>query len=272
MKRKVLCLLVALVWLFSLVIPVQAAVDTDAALGYITDSAALLTSDEVAVLETKAQDLAEQYQCGIYIVTVNNFYDYGYSGDVYDAAQGIFEDYMLGVGYEDEGVLLLLSMDDRDYALICHGDKTQSVFTFDGQSYLEDAFLDDLAQNAWYDGFEDFLYASETLLEADFSGNPMYPEEEGSTFTFILALYLIACVISGVICLIMLGQMKTARKRTSAQEYIGNQGVQLRIATDRFTHATQVRRKIETESSSSSSGSHGTPRSGGGYSGRKGKF
>lgn len=278
MKRKVFCLFVVLVWIVSLAIPAQAAVDTDATLGYITDSAGLLSADEAAALEADAQNIAERYQCGIYIVTVNNFYDYGYSGDIYDAAQGIFEDYSLGVGVEDEGVLLLLSMDDRDYALICHGDKTHSVFTFDGQSFLENAFLDELAENAWNNGFQDYLYASETLLEADYNGTPMYPEEEGSVLSFVLGAYLVACLISGVICLIMKRQMKTANKRTTASEYIGKQGVQMRIATDRFTHATQIRRKIQTESSSGSSGSgsapspRGTPRSGGGYSGRSGKF
>ena len=78
----------------------------------------------------------------------------------------------------------------------------------------------------------------------------------------------ISCVISIIICLLLLLKMHTVHQKTEANDYVAEK-LKLSRKEDRYTHTTQTRRKIERESSSSSS-THSE--SGGGGSGRSGKF
>jgi len=62
--------------------------------------------------------------------------------------------------------------------------------------------------------------------------------------------------------------MKNVAMKTDALRYQTEAGLNLTVQTDQFIRQTVTRRKIQTQSSSGGSG----PRSGGGGSGRSGKF
>ena len=85
--------------------------------------------------------------------------------------------------------------------------------------------------------------------------------ETGLTLLMIL---LIPALIAGIACGVMAASMKTARRKSHANDY--SKGVQITGRHDRFITRTVVRQKIE----SSSSG--GTRVNSGGFSGKSGKF
>ena len=75
MKRNIL---IVLLILSLLSLPFVSAAD----LGYVTDSANLLTPEQIQSLEQIAQDAASKYGVDIYVITVDDYSDYG-SGDVF---------------------------------------------------------------------------------------------------------------------------------------------------------------------------------------------
>ncbi|MBQ2270525.1 MAG: hypothetical protein II335_01945, partial [Firmicutes bacterium] len=80
-----------------------------------------------------------------------------------------------------------------------------------------------------------------------------------------------AAMLSLVICNVLKGKMKTARRQVAAFEYIVGGQVDFRVRQDRFTHVTRTRRKINTNNGGKPGGGGTTIRSSG-FSGRSGKF
>jgi len=231
---------------------------------FVDDGADILTMEEELMLEETAQAVSERYGCGVYIVTLWDFEAYG--SDVRSAAEQYFLNHNCGLGSDDNGVMLFLSMAERDYALIAHGNIGNTAFTDYGKDVLSEAFLDDFYYDDWPGGFEGYLSVSEELLHAASMGTPVDVEQGSGIGLTLIMVLLIPAVISGAACGIMAATMKTARSKTHADEY--RQGVQLTDRRDRFITRTVVRQKIE--SSSSSSG--GTRVNSGGFSGKSGKF
>lgn len=258
MKKRIFMLLLALCMTVLLGICV-CALTSDPQLPYVTDVAELLSDDETLKLTQMALQVEERYGVGVYMVTVEDYSAFDPAG-VYEATCGIYHEYTMGVGDEREGIMLLLSMKERDYALFRYGKQTAYAFDDYGLAKLEEEFLDNFAQNDWTGGFEDYVGTCAQYLEKAAAGKPV----RKSPMTMILIFWAIALAISAVVCAVFVGQMKTVHKGTSAAGYAGN--LTLTEQFDQFTHRTESRRRIERSSSSSHS------ESGGGGSGRSGKF
>ena len=68
---------------------------------HVGDSAGLLSAAEYTELENMCAAVSDKYGCGVYIITVSDFRQYGNS--VESAAEAIFKGTGMGVG-EEEGV------------------------------------------------------------------------------------------------------------------------------------------------------------------------
>ena len=248
--------------LLSLALPVQAS-----EYAFVDDSADILTTEEELLLEETAQKISQQYGCGVHIVTLRDYSAYG--SNVRSAAEKYYTNHNCGLGDDADGILLMLSMAERDYALIAHGELGNRAFTDYGKELLSEEFLDDFRYDAWFDGFEDYLSVSDTFLSAAVAGKPVdvVVESSGGAGLTLIVILLIPAVIAGVACGIMAATMKTARKQTHADAY--QKGIQLTHRHDRFITRTVVRQKIESSSSSSGGG---TRVNSGGFSGKSGKF
>lgn len=250
---------VLLLLIAALALPVQAS-----EYAFVHDEAVLISAPKAAQLNEMAADISDSYGCGVYIVTVLDYAAYGTT--VREAAENYFLAHNFGIGSGDNGVLLFLSMAERDYALIAHGDIGNGAFTDYGKDVLSEEFLDDFSYDSWVSGFSDYITGSERLLYAESKGEPVdVPQESGIGLTLVMIL-LIPAVIAGIACGIMAASMKTARSKTHADDY--RREVRITDRRDRFLTRTVVRQKIE--SSSSSSG--GTRINSGGFSGKSGKF
>ena len=78
-----------------------------------------------------------------------------------------------------------------------------------------------------------------------------------------------SCLVSGAICYFLMTNMKSVHKKVDADEYINDEGLNLTNKYDRYTHTTETRTKIEKNNSN---GGSTRSESGGGASGRSGKF
>lgn len=236
--------------LLTLAVPVCAAEQT-----YIFDEADILTAEEEASLQSTAQLITANHDCGVYIVTL---WDYTTCGsDVISAAENYYRSHGLGAGSGADGILLLLSMAERDYALIPWGNYGNRAFTDYGLDVLSECFLDDFGDDRWYAGFSDYLEGCDQLMEAARQGKPVGTDQKKNNelTQAILMILVIPAVIAGAVCGIMAFSMKTARQKNDADDY--RQSLRLTGKQDRFITRTVRRERIESSSSSSSGRSSG---------------
>lgn len=258
MKKRVSAVFTAILLTLALCVPALAA---DGTMNYVIDTNDLLTYEEWETLEDQAADISQRHGCGVYIVTVDDYTVYG-SGDVYDVTTQLYNDPENGFGLGEgrEGIILLLSMYERDYALFIHGEYAEYAFNAYGQAELENAFLPSFGEDDWCGGFAGYLAACDSYLTQAENGEPVQESPVGGILTAVG----ISCAAALVIRLVLKGKMKTVRRKVEAQAYVAAGGLNLMERYDRFTHTTETVRTIEKQSSSSHSG--------GGGSGRSGKF
>lgn len=292
--RRFASLLLALLLPLCLALPAAAA-ETEQ---FVFDQAGILTAEEVEELETAAAEVSDQYNCGIYVFTVA---DMGADGfyDIEEYAEWVYESWDLGYDQENTGLMLILSMAERDYDLDAFGDRAHRAFTDYGKESLADTFLDDFRLDDWAGGFRDYIDNAGALLERAANGTPLdvpqydpgygpapgvsdvyrepvfYRERTLSDKLKTAALPGLAVgVIAAVIyCSVLRMKMRSAKPAREASGYMARNGVDLRIREDRFTHSTQVRHHID-RNPGGGAGSHGggTHISSGGHSHHSGKF
>ena len=233
-----------------------------AQLDNITDDAGLLSEPQWQQLEKMAEAVSQKYGVGVYIVTVDDYRDFN-AGTPFQTTYTIYHEYNMGEGPDREGIMLLLSMDDRDWAIFCYGENSEYTFSESGRKVLKEGFLDNCKDSDWAGGLEDYIRECARFLESAAEGKPV----KQSPVTVILIFCGVALLIALVATLTIWERMNSVAMETTAHAYISG-NLELTEKTDRFTHSTETSRKIERSSSSSGSSSE----SGGGGSGSSGKF
>ncbi|NLB17901.1 MAG: TPM domain-containing protein [Syntrophomonadaceae bacterium] len=266
--KKITALFISIMLLtFAMLLPVHAA-DFD----LVADGVGLLSEDEYFELNELAWDITEEYQCEVSIVIIDD----NDGDDAMEVAKSIYEDYNYGYGEDKSGLMLFLSMEERDYAIIAYG-YGNTAFTDHGKDVLlERHLLPLLGKDEYYDSFRIYLNQTANYLKMARDGTPfdidtdevLAAEKAKSSFWIRLAVViLVPLLIAGLICLIFLSQMKTAVKQRKADYFIPEGGFNLTRRIDQFLFRTETRTQIEKKSSSG-----GTSVGSDGFSGRSGKF
>jgi len=240
--------------------------DGQTASPYVTDAVGLLTPEECQALESQAGQIADAYGCAPYILVVENFQDYEDTADVFEAGMALYTRWDMGSGAGKNGVLLLLSMAERDYALVSYGSLTHGAVTDYGQKYLEEHFLEYFRNDDWLGGFQAYLDGLAWLLEQAQSGAAYDVNSAPRGFQPLIVI--VPLGIALLVCGVFAAQMKTAGKQTQARNYIQANGVEMRIVQDHFSHRTVTRQVIRQNNG----GGGGTTINSRGFSGRSGKF
>lgn len=251
--------------------PPEASEPDSVGMQYVFDISDLLTYEEWEELEARAADISNRQHCGVYFALVDDFTDYG-DGSVYEVTYQLYHGSELGIGANRDGIIVLLSMEEQDYATFVYGEYAEYAFNSYGQKKLEETFLADFGYDDWYGGISHYLNTCDEFLTKADSGEPV---REAlwvwvvSYLFMIIFITVVCCIISGIICYMLLRGMKTVSQKVEANEYIAEGGLQLTERYDQYTHTTETRTKIQKESSS---GGSTRSESGGGGSGRSGKF
>lgn len=250
----------------------------EAQLDHVTDSVGILSQEQWQALEQQARDISKEHNFEVYAVIVDNYQNYS-NGSVQDAAEAIYKRYSLGSGFEKDGLMLLLSMNDRDFSMITHGGNGNYTFNDDGREYMTKYFLDDFAENDWYAGLQDyFLWSGKYLTAAEegepysYSRVPMSDEERNSAIMIRMAIiFLVPLAIAGIYVSVLSAKMKNVAKATKAGGYIAG-NLTLNVKKDQFVHATESRTKISSDSNSGGGSSRSSGGGSKGFSGTSGKF
>lgn len=282
MKRTILCLILSL----TLLIPSSLICSASESLPAIVDQAALLDSTQESALETKAQELRAQLELDIVILTVDSLN--GYSAQ--DHADDFFDSNGYGYNGTDDGLLLLLAMEEREWYISTSG-KAIYALTDYGIQELGELTVSSFA-NGYDTGFDVFLSCLPEYFRAYEEGSPVdgwadysedyyhgdresvvYYEEEPSP-NLILSLA-VGLLVGGVALLIMRSTMNTKRRRNGACDYMKSGTYYLHTHRDLFLYSnvSKVRRQQNTSSGSRGGGSSVHRSSGGrSHGGGGGRF
>lgn len=240
MYKRSLSLVVVI--LLTLCIPLLAAADGF----HVHDDASLLSDNEVAQLETLASQLSDELDCDIVILTVDSIGS--------KSVVAFADDYYDDNGYAENGILLMLSMQEREWYISTCGDLAYELSSRDEDALLE-VGLDYFSDGKYYEGFDQVLrelpyHVTEASQERseDLTGLDI--------LLFMLPCAVIGAVVAGVVLLIMRSGMNTKHKQSGAAEYIKQGSYRLKLHRDMFLYSQITKTPRQTSSSGSSGNTH----------------
>lgn len=234
---------------------------------WVRDDAGLMSDDEVTKLNETCGKLSDEYDTGISIITVD---DFG-GGDITKWQEGKYIEYELGEA--DGGVMLAVSMADRDWGIKAFG-AAEDVFTVYSREKIADLFLDDLSDGDYYEAFDtyaklcgDFLKKAQTG-EVYSSENPY--KRPAPVWLIIVISFAVSLIISLIIVMSWKKGMNTKGMQAEAVQYLRKDSFRLTRREDLFLYRTVNRTKKPENNGNSGSGSSRPMKSSG--SGTRGKF
>lgn len=219
----------------------------------VMDEANILLDTEASRLQSRLSELSERAECHVIVLTVEGVG----SNDAWNYAKNYFNSCGYGWGDDRSGILLLLSMEYRDYAVYTYG---KAYDKFDGSALdkLDDAMLPYFGENDFYNGFIAYADTVEDTLVYHFD-----------VLKNLLIAAVVGVIVSFIALSVMKGKLKSVRPKNSASDYVRDGSFKLTRDSDIYLYRN-ISRTRRANNSSSSSSSHGGSRSSGG--GRSGKF
>ena len=237
MKRKLLIMLLVVMLCVSLTISASAESGAD-----IYDEADLLSSAEETQIAEKLSKIGEQFDAQIVIMTVPTS-----DGSIDTFVEDVFDSMNMGYGENQNGVLLLVCMDSREYRILSNGYAGEAI-GMDQIDAISEAIVSDLSDGDYADAFLTFADNCAYYLDGYLNG---YPFNAGKN----LVVALIIGVVAGVIAAFVLKkQLKSVRQQKQANVYIKSGSMQITASRDLFLYR-EVSRTQKQSSNSSGSGS-----------------
>ena len=271
MQKKMKLILLPLIATIFMVLPVCA--EDANTYNRVVDQADLLTEQEEQSLDAKLKEISERQQVDVAIMAVNSIPE-GYSVRGY--ADTVYENSGYGYGTNQDGLMLLISMEDHDWYITTMGYGI-TAFTDAGIQYIGNQITPDLADKSYANAFNTYAELCDDFITQAKNGKPYdtsnlrakQPLAKKWIFISIgIGLVIGICVVSS-----MSAKMKTVRPQPTAKDYMKDGSLNANRRSDLYLYHTITKRKIE-KSSSSSHGGSSTHRSssGGRHGGGGGKF
>lgn len=269
MKKKVLTIVFVLLLYALQVCMAYAAED----MPRLIDAAGLLSEGEKTALLNELDEISERQRVDTIVITLESLE--GASGAEY--ADDFYDYYEYGFGEEKDGILLLISMEERDWYISTKGYGITAV-TDAGLDYISESMIDDLSEGRYAEAFmvfaelcDDFITQAETGKPYDIGNLPKEP------FGFVLNLA-ITFGIGFIFSLIIMGRMrnrlKTVGRQPGAENYVKKNSMNLTKERDLFLYRHVDRREKADDHGANDSGGSETHTSSSGetHGGGGGKF
>ena len=261
MKKRLASL--ALLLILCLLLALPALADSARELPLVCDASGILTEEQAEELNTRAEAYSRQYSCDIIVVVVDDtdFYD------VETFTEGVYNKYNFGWGPERSGVILLLSMEERDYDLAAYG-FGNTAFTDFGKDQLMKEVKPYLRKNDWYGGFSKYLDLCADYLRRARDGKPVDRGLFRLSAPVVIWSLVAGAIFALIVTAVLKARMKSAVLQTRADDYLSGD-LQLEYADDRFLRKDVVRVR---RNEGSGGGRGGTSIRSSGFSHHSGKF
>lgn len=236
----------------------------------LVDQAELLSEDAEAKLLSSLDEISERQECDVVVVTVNSLEGKTaeqYADDTYD-----YNGY--GFGEERDGILFLISMEERDWALSTCG-VCIAAFTDAGQEYMVSQWKSALSDGKYEEAFSKYAQLCDEFMTQAKTGEPYgegnLPKSSVSPF-WIFGDLGIGCLIAWCMGNRKKSRLKTVRKKAEAQDYVVGGTLRLNGSWDRMIDKRVSARTVSTSSNSGGGSSAHTSSSGTTHGGSSGKF
>lgn len=272
MKQKILAILSSLCISLCLVVPAFAK---QTPLGYslVEDGADLLSDEEEIELLNKLETIQEEQNMDVVVVTINSLEGKTateYADDFYD-----YNEY--GQNESRDGILFLISMDERQWAITTTG-LGISYFTDAGQSYMTDRFMEDISSGNYFDGFMEYASLAEKFI---IQAKEDQPYDVGHMPKHLNP---VVTIVEIGVCFGLAfaygfyekGKLKTIVKNNAAMDYLLKDEMNLHTHHDRFVNEVVTSHVIESNTTNGGTSSGGssthTSSSGTSHGGSSGSF
>ena len=256
--KKLIIMLLALLITLSFTVPAFAE-----AMPRLADQADLLTDAQEASLLSKLDSISNGQGMDVVVVTADTLdgkSPMAYADDFYDYN-----------GYAEDGILLLVSMEDSDWWISTAGYGI-TAFTDAGIEYLGNRFVPSLSDGDYAGAFEIFADHCDEFITQAKTGDPYdthnLPKEP---FDFLLNLavsFVIGLVIAAIATAVMKGKLKSVRAQAGASGYVKTGSMNVTHRQDLFLYRDVNRTAKPKDSSGSSTHTSSSGRSHGGGGGK----
>ena len=253
--------------------PVLAEESRKVSKDYVVDNADLLTQTEENELSEKLQDISDELQFDVVVVTTNSIG----SKTATEYADDYFDYNGYGRGSNNDGALFLVDMGDRKWAISTSGYGIEAIV---------DSALDDMEEeivpylkSGDYDGaFNEFADLTYDIVN-DAKNGKSYSNSTTSTTknhknigTNLIVAFSIGAGISLIIILVYRSKLKPVKFQKEAKEYIVPGSFNLRRSDDVFLYFNITKVPIPKNNDSDDSGSFHSSSSGSSHGGSSGSF
>ena len=254
--------------------PVLAEESSKVSKDYVVDNADLLTHTEENELSEKLQDISDELQFDVVVVTTNSTG----SKTATEYADDYFDYNGYGRGSNNDGALFLVDMGDRKWAISTSGYGIEAIV---------DSALDDMEEeivpylkSGDYDGaFNEFADLTYDIVNDAKNGKSYSNSTTTSTTknhknlgTNLIVAFSIGAGISLIIILVYRSKLKPVKFQKEAKEYIVPGSFNLRRSDDVFLYFNITKVPIPKNNDSDDSGSFHSSSSGSSHGGSSGSF
>ena len=228
MKRIFSCLVLLLITT-SFVVTAYADFQNPA----IVDDAGYLMQSELASLSKELDEVREKYGFEVAIYTESDMT----SSTAEASADDIYDYQGYGAGENDDGIMLYICSDTREYHFTTHG-KGLRYFNSNGLAYLERKVLPYLEDDNYYKAFSVYIETTEELLQMATDGKPYNEKQYSMKYLFGV---IIVCLIAPLLIAFLmmrkkLKKMKTAVENDYAANYIKPGSMRIDTSRDLFLY------------------------------------
>ncbi len=198
----------------------------------LLDNADLLTAEEKAKILQQLDSMSAKHNSNIVILTTDS-----HSGPIQDFADDYFDYNGFQADYNGSGVLFMLSMEEREWAISTSGTAVQA-FTDYGQECMMDEMLPYLSQGNYYEAFSKYIDTSDYYFTQLENGTPFDIRHEEAVPPNPVSVALVCILIGLGVALIPLLFMKkdltTVHKSLNAEGYQIHSGLHMNLHRDTF--------------------------------------
>ena len=259
--KKVLSLFFAAVILTAICITPFGAAEKGAK---VVDDSGYFTAQQTAALTNKLTETGNKYNMDLVVVLVPSLQ--GESKVIYA------DDYYDYNGYKNDGCLLLLCIDDREWYISTKGYGI-TAFTDYGIDFIGEQLKPELKAKNYYGACDEFADLCDEFIKEAKKGTPYDTNHKRrDTFDYVFAVLIslgIGLAVAVITALSIKSKYKPVRLKAEANDYLVQGSLNVRNSYDNFlyTHVTRTRReKNNGGGSSTHTSSSGSSHGGGGGS------